>query len=434
MNKKVFKTSRRNFLAVSGAAAAAGSILNSSVNADAKEKAEEKAAAAPKSLFASPVVLQNPTETSMGAAWTLNGPATGWIEWGLSPEKLDRKECGAVWGLKQYSDRVISVQMTGLKPNTTYYYRAAVRGIDFQHAYKIIPNEKVEYSEVCSFCTPGKDASSASFVVVNDTHEVQDILAQEFALTKKLKPNYTIWNGDLMNHVQSHETVQNAVMYPGKCAFANEAPLLVGRGNHDTRGCWARFLDEYLLPWKQENPKYADLGYSCVVRHGDVALICMDTGEDKPDFRDEWGGLAEFEPYIALQGEWLKEVVETEAVKTAKFVVVFCHIPLFDPRPSANPGTLATGYSSWKKLGADFWGPTLQKAGIKLVIAAHVHKHRVDLPTEDRCWTQITGGGCSFSEATVIHGKVENGKLKIDIYDVKSGKIRNSVEIEPREV
>lgn len=427
------QTTRRNFLAVSGAAAAAGAVFSGS-GIPSAQSAENAQADAPKSLFASAVVLQNPTETSMSASWTLNGYATGWVEWGLSPDKLDQKACGAVWGLKPYSDRVISVTINGLKPNTKYFYRAAVRGIDFRGAYKIIPNEEVEYTEVNSFTTPGKDAKTASFVVVNDTHEVQDILAREFDLAKELKPDYTIWNGDLVNHVEGHETIQNAIMDPGKRAFANDHPLLVGRGNHDTRGRWARYLDEYLTPWKQEDPKYAALGYSSVVRHGDLALICLDTGEDKPDFRKEWGTLAEFEPYIALQGEWLKDVMGSDAVKTAKFVLVFCHIPLFDPRPDANPGTLEYGHSAWKKLGAELWGESLQKAGVQAVIAAHVHHHRVDAPTETRCWTQITGGGCALNGATVIHGKVENDKLKITVYSVATKKAVTELEFEPRKI
>ncbi|MCR5162502.1 MAG: hypothetical protein K6C40_00635, partial [Thermoguttaceae bacterium] len=122
------------------------------------------------------------------------------------------------------------------------------------------------------------------------------------------------------------------------------------------------------------------------------------------------------------------------AVKTAKFVVAFCHIPLFDDSPKANPGTLATGFSSWKKLGADFWGPSLQKAGVQLVVAAHVHRHRVDPATEDRCWAQVTGGGPQIDGATVISGRVENDRLKLEVFMAKTGEKVTEMEFEPRKI
>jgi len=421
------KTSRRSFLAATGISAFAAPSLIRSTSAE-----EAKADARPTSLFASPVVLQNPTETSMQAVWTVTAECSGWVEYGTSPEKLDQVSHGPIYGLRPFSDRVISIPLTNLTANTKYYYRAVTQAIAFKGAYDIKPDGEPEYTEVKSFSTPGPNAKSASFCVVNDTHTVQDVMAAEFALISKIKPDYTLWNGDTVHAIEKHETIQKNVMFPAKTAVADDHPLLFCRGNHDTRGIWARHYPEYLTPWKKDEPEFAGLGYSFVVRHGDLAIIGLDTGEDKPDFRKEWGTLAEFEPYIAKQGEWLAKAVESEAVKTAKFVVAFCHIPLFDDSKDANPGTLETGFSSWKKLGADFWGPSLQKAGVQLVVCAHVHKHRVDAPTADRCWTQITGGGCSLNDATVISGKVENDRLKVRVFRAETGEKLTELEFEPR--
>ncbi len=425
--KENHSASRRDFMALSGAALAAGTLIPNqlSANENAKQQTTD-------SLFSSPVILQNPTENSITAAWTLSNFATGWIEWGTAPDKLDQKACGAKYGLKPYSNRVIQVTINGLKPNTTYFYRAAASAVDFRGAYDIRPAGETEFTKVLSFTTPGPNANSASFAVVNDTHHVQDVMALEFAKIRELKPDYTFWNGDSVNSVEGHEMLLKNVIFPANCEVANDHPLLFVRGNHDTRGHWARYYPEYFTPWKQDDPEFDDLGYSFVVRHGDLAMIGLDTGEDKPDFRKEWGGLAEFEPYIAKQGEWLKKVLNSEKVKTAKFVVAFCHIPLFDPRPGANPGTLETGHSAWKKLGADFWGPALQEAGVQLVVAAHVHRHRIDEPTPERCWTQITGGGCSMKDATVIHGAIVDGKLKVTTYFAATGEVLSERTFEPR--
>lgn len=424
-------TSRRQFLAVSGTAAVLGPALVGETLGN-ENKNEAINATNPDSLYSSAVVLQNPTETGIQAVWTVTAPATGWVEWGLKEDALDQKACGAIFGLKPYSDRVIQIPISGLKPNTTYYYRAATSAVDFRGAYDIRPSETVEYTPIRSFTTPGPAAKTASFAVVNDTHQVQDLMAWEFDKIAELRPDYTLWNGDSVHSIENHDMLVKNVMFPAKRAYADDHPLLFVRGNHDTRGVWARYYSEYFTPWEHDEPEFAGLGYSYVVRHGDLAMICLDTGEDKPDFRKEWGGLAEFEPYIAKQGDWLRSVLASDAVKTAKFVVAFCHIPLFDPRPNANPGTLETGYSSWKKLGADCWGPALQEAGVQLVVCAHMHRHRVDAPTAERCWTQVVGGGCAKKDATVIYGKVENDRLKLEVYAAKTGEVVTSLEFEPR--
>ncbi|MDO4569079.1 MAG: FN3 domain-containing metallophosphoesterase family protein [Planctomycetia bacterium] len=421
-------TNRRQFLGVLGATSVA--LGHGSALCAGEEKGAEPSA--PQSVFLSPCVLQNPTENSISVVWLVPAPATGWVEWGTSPDNLDQRATGSVLGLNPYDDLVIAIRIKNLQPNTRYYYRAASALVDFKYAYSIKQREP-EYTEVRSFTTPGKNAEAASFSVINDTHEYQDVLAEVLAKVDDLGADYTVWNGDLVHYINQVETIRNAIFHPAGRAFAQENPLLFVRGNHDARGTWVRNLPRFLPTWKHENIQFDALGYNFAVRKGDLALIGLDTGEDKPDFRREWGGLADFEQHIALQREWLEYIMETDAVKTAPFVVAFCHIPLFDANPKANPGTLETGFSAWKKLGADLWGPALKRYNVQLVVAAHTHVFRVDAPTEERPWTQIVGGGCRPEQIpTVIHGVVREGKLHVDAHDVFGKKILASLDFEPR--
>jgi len=150
-------------------------------------------------------------------------------------------------------------------------------------------------------------------------------------------------------------------------------------------------------------------------------LIGLDTGEDKPDNRAEWAGLARFEPYRVRQRAWLERVLLSEPVASAPFVVAFCHIPLFDPRPNANGGDLPTGYASFQRQAGELWGPLLTQYGVQAVIAAHTHRFRCDEPTADRTWAQIIGGGSSLErDVTVIHGKAEGDKLEIVVDSVST--------------
>ena len=210
-----------------------------------------------------------------------------------------------------------------------------------------------------------------------------------------------------------------------------EKPLLFVPGNHDFRGEWSRNLPLCLATWDYTPPEPEQIaqfirtlidpsmqpelsrGRNFVVRNGPLALIGLDTGEDKPDNRSEWAGLANFEPYRERQRDWLERVLKSPTVALAPFVVAFCHIPIFDSNPNANGGNLPTGYASYQKQAGDLWGPLLMQHGVQVVIAAHTHRHRYDAPMENRTWAQIVGGGPSLDGATVIRGKAEGDKLEI---------------------
>ena len=191
--------------------------------------------------------------------------------------------------------------------------------------------------------------------------------------------------------------------------------------------------------------EYAELGRNFVQRLGDICLIGLDTGEDKLDTNPKFAGIFKMKAYREKQAKWLAEVLGTETVKTAKWKLAFCHIPLFDGRPGENPGDVApadadpryrTDYASWQRTCANLWGPLFTKAGVALVITAHQHHFRYDAPTAERPWAHMVGGGCDFGcygamvngvhkvfpkdddFPTVIEGKVEDGKLVIRVHDL----------------
>ena len=174
-------------------------------------------------------------------------------------------------------------------------------------------------------------------------------------------------------------------------------------------------------------PRYASLGRNFVQRLGDVALIGLDTGEDKPDAHPFFGGVAKFEPYRHLQTRWLADAIETPAVKTAKFKVAFCHIPLYDANPAHNAGdAIDEGMAAeWHRPCAQMWGPLFEKAGVNLVITGHTHRFRHDPPGDGRTWDHIVCGGCDIwgrganrKFPTVIEGRVDGGRLVVRVHDL----------------
>ncbi len=67
-----------------------------------------------------------------------------------------------------------------------------------------------------------------------------------------------------------------------------------------------------MTPWPMDQGDPAGIAptaygagrYCFVKRIGPLAIVCLDTGEDKPDSRDVWGGMAAYEPYREAQKKY----------------------------------------------------------------------------------------------------------------------------------
>jgi hypothetical protein len=178
-------------------------------------------------------------------------------------------------------------------------------------------------------------------------------------------------------------------------------------------------------------------------------MVGLDTGEDKLDSRDVFAGLFNFEPYRVAQRKWLADALERPEIKSAPYLVAFCHIPLYDSNPKANPGDVdkdADGrytydYAIWQRTCKNLWGPLLERAGCQVVITAHEHKYRYDAPNGEHKWAHIVGGGPELGTSrnpdrfpTVIEGRVEGGRLRVVAHDVQNGKVVGDFSYAPRRV
>ncbi len=388
---------RRHFLA--SISAATGSLL-------ATRRARGVAAQPAAFALDSAPVLQNPTADGVTVAWAVNGPATGWVEWGTS-DQLGNRADAPVSGLLPYEPRFLSARINGLEPGKTIHYRVVSAPIDFRGPYNIRPGEPVA-SEVFRHTPPSPEAGSCTFAVINDTHEKVPTLE---AITRALASepaDYTVWNGDVFDDINDDEQVVANVLRPAGAAYAAEKPVLFVPGNHDHRGVTARGLSRAFTTW----PDQPDCPRCFAVRHGPLAMIGLDTGEDKPDHHPAWAGLAAFETYRRQQRDWLAAAVKRPEIAGAPHLVVFCHIPL-NGLPGENGGDTLEGYGSWQKHARQLWQPVLEEANVQLVISGHTHRHRYDAPEADRSWGQLIGGGPQLDRATIIRGRATEDALEV---------------------
>lgn len=443
---------RRDFIKISAVIAAA-TVAGSGNVLEATERfsGEDTEQGTEGQLIISAPMLQNFAATSTGVVFAVSALANGYVLVGESPDLSDARKvlCGG-YRMTDIDDRVIRVRLTGLKPATRYYYRIGADRISYKGGYnmKIIGNE--EDPRTYSFMTAGEKAS-ARFCVINDTHAQWEPFGKAVEKIAELAPACVIWNGDASNVEETVEDQMRIFLTPeiGRKDYAAGMPYLFCPGNHDDRGMANRHLERVWMFRQPEErlPCDWDLGRNFAVRQGEVALIGLDTAEDKLDTNPKFAGLFTSGPYREAQTEWLRNALQREEIRTAPYLVAFCHIPLFDDNPKHNPGDAApadsdpqysTDFAYWQRTCARMWGPLLEEAGCQLVITAHQHRYRYDAPGNGRSWAQIVGGGPEMGAVgsgkfpTVIEGVVRAGRLEIIVHNLVTGRVQSQFFFKPR--
>lgn len=415
-------TNRRDFLRMATVLAAAKPMILAAGETDES--------------FAGEPVLEAPAETSVGIAWAVSRLSTGRVEIADNPDLKDARivKSGEL-PLACLDEQAITVRVTDLRPNTRYWYRTITQEVVSEHnraASRIHAGERT-VGTVHSFVTPGA-SSSSRFAVMNDTHAAWKSFALTSAALKRGKFPVVIWNGDALNCTDEKRVAVGAILAPRvpTCDYASETPILWTNGNHDYEGVWARHLDEVMLtrPAEEHEGPFAALKWNFAVRQGDIALIGLDTGEGIHDDDDRLVGLGSFSSYRRLQAKWLAAALERPEVRSAPFVVAFCHIPLWNTgeNPFGCEEPREKGCASWIRECYESWGPILDAHRVQLVVAGHEHCHRWDDEIPRFGWKQVVGGGPELSiprrgekgqryYPTLIEGEVRNGELVVAVRD-----------------
>jgi acid phosphatase type 7 len=396
---------RRDFIRTSSAAGVdAGLKLT---GAQASEQTAMPLVAPDRELVGVPVVGHTtPTESTI--LWAAKGLSTSWIEYGETADlgtRVDNDDDG----LRSYDDVMHRVTLTGLKPGTRYFYRAHTRAIDFENAYSIKPGEML-VSEIGSFITLDPDAPETSFIVWNDTHNDKETIVGLHELSARTPHDFLFFNGDVSDYVDDEADMVGLYVNPHGQPFAQNAPLLFARGNHDVRGRAARHLTRYIA--------VPDGRFYYSFKQGPMAAIVLDTGEDKPDDHAVYGGLNSFAAYRTRQALWLEKEIQKPEFRDAPFRILFCHIPLRG-KDGDEENTCLDGLAKWHTL--------LEEGKIQAVVSGHTHESVVLPPTKAHSYYQIIGGGPSVEIATLIQAHATNRQMTFTITNLEGKKLNEVV-------
>ncbi len=337
--------------------------------------------------------LQNPTETSMTVMWITDSKCTSWVEYGTG-ETLDQKAFNSQHGLIDADETIHRVTVDGLSPGKEYKYRVYSKEILKFEAYKVTYGDTVT-GDTHSFKTLSGNKDSISFIVLNDIHQRNDILASLMKMSSSRPYELVFLNGDILGHIEDEPQVINHILKPCSDIFARNIPFVYVRGNHETRGKYARMLPNYLST--PEGRYYYSFD------HGPVHFIVMDGGEDKDDSHWAYSGLADFDRYRDEQKKWLEQEIQTVAYKKAAFRVVLIHMP---PTPSRDWHGTNDLYEKWR--------PLFNQGKIDLMISGHTHRYAVVAPEKGvRDYPMIIGGSPKEGRATVIGVDATQDKLNV---------------------
>ena len=382
--------------------------------ADAQVGPQFQADREPPRIIAGPY-LQNPGEDSMTVVWMTDKNATAWVDYGVQ-EPLDHKAVATHDGLIDANTRLHKVKLTGLVPGTQYQYRVGSVEIVKFGPYSVTFGTNVA-GATATFKTPSKQADKVSVVVMNDLHQNAQTLQVLWGLAKEKPVDLVFFNGDSLDYLESEEQIVKHLLQPITRLFATTTPLMYVRGNHETRGRFARFLRDYI-----ETPggKYY---YSFDA--GPVHFVVLDSGEDKEDSHPAYSGLNDFAGYREVEKQWLAQEVRSEAFRSARFRVVLMHMPPFSAREGRDrSGGMTDCFEKF--------APLLNHVKVDLLITAHTHRHAYLEPEpEEHDYPVVNGGGPSRPGATLIRLDADKERIHLTVTRT-DGEVLQQRELPPR--
>lgn len=172
--------------------------------------------------------------------------------------------------------------------------------------------------------------------------------------------DFLILNGDLANNFSEESAVWKVYELTSAITGGN-IPVVMVRGNHDTRGKYAELYAEY-FPTRSGETYYT-------FRLGNIWGLALDCGEDKEDDHPEYGGLVCCHDFRVRETEYIRKVIaESQKEYAADDVVhrlVICHVP-FTTHGQGIFDIEREIYGEWVKLLREDIKP-------RLVVSGHEH-------------------------------------------------------------
>ena len=307
--------------------------------------------------------LQEVTTDGATVVFLTSDKAFSWVE--LKPHGAADTQAVRCYaskdGLKAAYDTFNAVRMENLAPGKTYDYRIQSKEmLDFQ-PYKVTYGDSIA-TPWYTFSTVDPNKKGASIFVTSDMHTDAAKLEKLLELADYRTCDAYFYAGDMMNYLDNTEAIFTSFIDVRVERFAKSVPFEVVRGNHETRGSLARSYSRYF-------PKKDGKIYGAYLL-GDVMIVMLDSGEDKAENHWVYAGLTDFDAYRTEQARWLRQLVQSEAYKQARYRIVISHFPLVMVADNDDDET----WHGWQD-AIDKFLPVLNGADVDLLVSGHTHRY-----------------------------------------------------------
>ena len=330
--------------------------------------------------------LQNPAPDGVTIMWQTTDPSYSWIEYGEDMISL-KKARSVEHGIVKANITSHKVRISGLSPDTKYYYRICTQKVLEYKAYSKLLGNEVK-TDFYTFSTLGSEDKDFKCLIFNDIHNdltLFDNLMKQVNFYQ-IKFDFSIFNGDIFADPSSEDQILNLVKNFNKGIDASNKYVFYLRGNHEIRGpaalIWPSFFDF------QNSQTYSAFSY------GDTRFVLLDNGEDKSDGSEEYSGLVDFDGFRLKQTEWLTNEIATSDFKNAFRKILVHHIPIYSWENSYDPGFMPC---------FALWDPIFKTTPFDVDITGHLHgfkfhsKNSVNNP-----FPLVVGGGNTETSARVL--------------------------------
>ncbi len=340
--------------------------------------------------FLVPAYLQNQTETGVSIFTILSKEAFAWLEIldnaGNVHKKIYQSEDGMINANTDFFHFTIE------DAPRSFRYRIKAKEVQKFDAYKIVYGQEIE-TPIFEAKLAKSDQEQIRCLVYNDVHEEKSSY-HDLIPNQDIAPyDFFVINGDSFHYVTNQQDITEKLLKPIEF-FATSKPFIMNRGNHETRGSFARNFKRYF--------GYPDNKYYQAFKRGPIFWIMLDSGEDKPDNHEVYAGTVDYDNYRKEQAQWLEQVLQSKERKRAQHTVVISHIPIF--HSDDWHGTLDNRAC---------FHPLFQKYKIDAMISGHTHQYGYYSADKDHNYPVFIGGGPKAGKRTIIDVAGNNKSLNI---------------------
>ena len=339
-------------------------------------------------------------ENTVVIIWMTTEKATGYVTWSQDGWVTEKKAWSEEDGLRNANSLVHRAVIEGFNPRMRLEYKVHSRVFANFGPYKVEYKRDEEVLS-CALNAVLADDGAITWAMFNDVHGRLAVYDKFISHLSDVS-TFCVFNGDILNHIDDEQDIVQSLLGPlSRVTQEAGLPVWYLRGNHETRGAFAREMRNYLA---LKSSRY----YGATTISG-VRFVFIDTGEDKEDGYWAYSGLVDFDGYLAQECEWLRKEVASSDWKNARARIVVRHIP---------PSTKKNGLARLAILDG-----ILAKAGVTLTMAAHWHNWRWHPPVPERPYPMIVGGGSELGNpklhksATLVKCRLDASGLSVKLLD-----------------